>query len=209
MAKYTGPVCRMCRREGVKLFLKGTRCYTPKCAFERRDTPPGQHGRVRGKQSEYGAQLREKQKLRRIYGILERQFALMYQRAMRIKGITGDTLLAMLETRLDNIVYRAGFATSHAMARQMVNHGLVTLNGKKASIPSMPVKPGAVVGCRDKDNARNKIKAALAEFSDAYVPPEWLQVDKEQIKATLLRMPERADIKVPVNESLVVELYSK
>jgi len=156
MAKYTGPVCKLCRREGEKLFLKGTRCYTPKCAFERRDTPPGMHGRSRRmKQSEYGLQLREKQKLKRMYGVLEKQFRLFFDRANRKTGLTGENLLIMLETRLDNVVFKAGFAQSLAMARQTVNHSLITVNGKKVDIASFIVSEGDVIGCRDSGCLHN------------------------------------------------------
>ena len=208
MARYTGPVCRLCRAEATKLFLKGMRCMSAKCAFERRPTPPGMHGRARQKQSNYGAQLREKQKLRRIYGVLERQFRICFARANRRKGVTGDALLQLLETRLDNVVYRAGLATSRVLARQLVNHALITVNGRKASIPSHQLRAGDIVGVRQVDRARAKVKIEFS-LNEAYVPPEWLQVDKEKLTATVTRLPERQDIVLPVNESLVVELYSK
>ena len=209
MAKYTGPVCRLCRREGTKLFLKGIRCNTPKCAFSRRDTPPGMHGRVRGKTSEYGTQLREKQKVRRMYGVLERQFKLMFKRAVGIKGVTGDKLLSMLESRLDNVVYRAGFATARSLARQMVNHGLITRNGRKATIPSLAVRAGDVIGCRDNDRVRARIRAAFTDLGDSFGIPAWLQVNREQLTVQVARLPERKDVQEPINESLIVELYSK
>jgi len=210
MAKYTGPVCKLCRREGEKLFLKGTRCYTPKCAFERRDTPPGMHGRARRmKQSEYGLQLREKQKLKRMYGVLEKQFRLFFDRANRKKGLTGENLLIMLETRLDNVVFKAGFAQSLAMARQTVNHSLITVNGKKVDIASFIVSEGDVIGCRDNDKTKKNVKDCLDEAGDALVTPDWLQVNKENLTATVLRIPQRSDITSAVDESLIVELYSK
>ena len=208
MARYRGPVCRLCRSEGTKLMLKGARCFTPKCAFERRPTPPGMHGRVRQKQSGYGLQLREKQKLRRVYGMLERQFRLYFARAARKKGVTGDTLLQLLETRLDNIVYRAGFGSSRNLARQMVGHALITVNSKKVTIPSYHVHAGDIVGVRPVDRARDKVKAEHAA-NEAYVAPEWIEVDKDKLTATVSRLPERKDVSLPVNESLIVELYSK
>ena len=208
MAKYTGPVCKLCRREGEKLFLKGTRCYTPKCAFERRDTPPGMHGRTRRmKPSEYGIQLREKQKLKRMYGILEKQFRIFFDRANRKKGLTGENLLIMLETRLDNIVFKAGFAQSLAMARQMVNHSLITVNGKKVNIPSFIVSEGDVISCKEK--AKSIVKNSLDEKGDALVTPDWLSVDAQNLSATVTRIPQRNDITSSINESLIVELYSK
>ena len=209
MARYTGPVCRLCRAEGTKLFLKGMRCMSAKCAFERRPTPPGMHGRSRHqKQSNYGAQLREKQKLRRIYGVLERQFRICFARANRRKGVTGDALLQILETRLDNVVYRAGLATSRVLARQLVNHGLITVNNRKASIPSSQIRANDVIGVRQVDRARTKVAVEFS-LNEAYVPPAWILVDKEKLTATITRLPERQDITLPVNESLIVELYSK
>ena len=210
MAKYTGPVCKLCRREGEKLFLKGTRCYSPKCAFERRDTPPGMHGRSRRmKQSEYGLQLREKQKLKRMYGVLEKQFRLFFDRANRKKGLTGDNLLAMLESRLDNVVFKAGFAQSLAMARQTVNHSLITVNGKKVDIASFIVSEGDIISCRENDKTKKNIKGHLEDAGDALVTPEWLQVNKETLTATVIRVPQRSDITAAIDESLIVELYSK
>lgn len=209
MSRYIGPSCRLCRREGQKLFLKGTRCYTPKCAFERRDTPPGMHGRRRGKRSEYNIQLREKQKVRRMYGMQEKQFSLFFQKAQRMDGNTGENLLIMLETRVDSIVYYAGFATSRAMARQLVNHGLVTVNGKKMTIPSYRVKAGDVVGCKEKDSAQRVMNDSLEELGEGYVVPEWIQLDRQGKTATITRMPSREDVSMPINESLIVELYSK
>ncbi len=208
MARYIGPSCRLCRAEGTKLFLKGARCASPKCAFERRSTPPGMHGRGRQKPTEYGRQLREKQKLRRIYGVLEKQFRLYFARAARKKGITGDTLLALLETRLDNIVYRAGFAASRTMARQIVRHTHITVNGRTVNIPSYQVRASDVIGVVAREASRALVKGQL-ELTAGIATPEWLPVNKDELTATLARMPERADIQIPVNESLVVELYSK
>lgn len=208
MARYLGPSCRLCRAEGTKLFLKGARCFTPKCAFERRSTPPGMHGRGRQKPTEYGRQLREKQKLRRIYGVLERQFRLYFARAAKKKGITGDMLLTLLETRLDNVVYRAGFAVSRALARQIVRHAHITVNGKVVNIPSYQVRVNDVIGVVDRERSRKLVKAQL-EQTAGIATPEWLPVNKEELTATVVRLPERDDIKVPVNVSLVVELYSK
>jgi small subunit ribosomal protein S4 len=193
----------------MKLFLKGTRCNTPKCAYERRQTPPGMHGRGRQKRTEYGTQLREKQKLRRAYGVLERQFRLYFQRANQRKGITGEVLLQMLEQRLDNVVYRAGFATSRAQARQMVNHSLITVNGRKVNIASFQVREGDVIGCRSREATTGNVKATLAELGEAYIAPAWLEVDREKVEATVTRLPGRDDISIPINESLIVELYSK
>ncbi|MCX7847139.1 MAG: 30S ribosomal protein S4 [bacterium] len=208
MARYLGPSCRLCRAEGTKLFLKGARCYTAKCAFERRSTAPGMHGRGRQKPTEYGRQLREKQKLRRIYGILERQFRLYFARAAKKKGVTGDTLLTLLETRLDNVVYRAGFAVSRALARQIVRHAHITVNGKVVNIPSYQVRANDVIGVVDREKSRALIRGQLEQT--AGIPaPEWLPVNKEELTASVARLPERGDINVPVNVSLVVELYSK
>ncbi len=194
----------------MKLFLKGTRCHTAKCTFERRQSPPGMHGRSRrGKLSEYAVQLREKQKLRRMYGLLERQFHIFFQRANRMKGVTGDNLLIMLESRLDNVVYRAGFAPSRAMARQMVNHALITVNGRRVDIPSFIVGEGDIIGCRDNERVRNKVKGAFEELGEGYIVPEWIDVDREGLRATIARAPVRADITATINESHVVELYSK
>lgn len=208
MARYTGPVCRLCRAESTKLFLKGQRCFTPKCAFERRPTAPGMHNRTRQKRSGYGVQLREKQKIRRSYGMLEHQFRLCFERAARKRGVTGDLLLQILERRLDNVVYRAGFAVSRTLARQLVNHGLITLNGRKVDIASCEVGAGAVIGVRQNERARNKVKGEFAG-NEAYVPPAWIEVDREKMLATVTRLPERQDITAPFNVSLVVELYSK
>jgi small subunit ribosomal protein S4 len=193
----------------MKLFLKGTRCNSPKCSFERRQTPPGMHGRGRQKRSEYGTQLREKQKLRRAYGVLERQFRLYFQRANRGKGITGENLLQILERRLDNVVYRAGFAPSRAAARQMVNHSLITVNGRKVNIASFQVREDDVIGCRATEKTTGLVKATLEELGEGFIVPDWLELDRGAATARVARLPERADVSLPINESLIVELYSK
>ena len=209
MGRYTDAVCRQCRREGEKLFLKGDRCYGNKCAIERRNTIPGQHGgKRRGKTSEYGIQLREKQKTRRIYGVLEKQFRNYFEKAERQQGITGANLLILLERRLDNVVYRLGLAASRKEARQLVVHDHFTLNGKKASIPSMLVKVGDIVQVKEGVNDSPKfqeIKAA-ATFR---TPPEWLECDAENLTGRVLGMPIREQIDTAVNEQLIVELYSR
>lgn len=207
MARYTGPVCRLCRREGTKLFLKGEKCYTDKCPVVRRPFPPGQHGQGRRKLSEYGVQLREKQKARRWYGVLEGQFARYMDKASRKRGQTGTMLLQMLERRLDNVVYRMGLASSRAEARQLVRHAHFTVNGKKVDIPSFQVKAGDVIAVRES----SKNKAHFAELKEAAPRgvPSWLEVDREQLRGTVLRLPTREDIDVPVQEHLVVELYSR
>lgn len=209
MARYTGAVCRLCRREGQKLFLKGDRCYTDKCAVDRRPTPPGDHGGGRGKKaSEYGLQLREKQKARRYYGVLERQFAKYFEMASKRKGMTGENLLSILETRLDNVVYRLGFAMSRAEARQLVRHAHFTVNGKKVNIPSYLVKPGDAVSLREGSRSIDKIKASL-ETNASRVPPKWLDFDRNNLEAKVLAHPLREDIDLPIEEHLIVELYSK
>ena len=208
MARYTGPSCRLCRREGVELFLKGERCYTDKCAIKRRSYPPGQHGQGRIKVSDYGVQLREKQKVRRIYGILENQFRGYFEMADRMKGVTGENLLFILEKRLDNVAYRLGFATSRDEARQLVRHGHFTLNGRKVNIPSIQVKAGDVLQLREKSR---KI-AVIAESLEAVVRrgiPQWLELDKDAFKGTVKQLPVREDITMPIQEQLIVELYSK
>lgn len=208
MARYTGPSCRLCRREGSELFLKGERCYTDKCAIKRRSYPPGQHGQGRIKVSDYGVQLREKQKVRRIYGILENQFRGYFETADRMKGVTGENLLFLLERRLDNVVYRLGFATSRDEARQLVRHSHFTLNGRKANIPSMQVKAGDVIQLREKSR---KI-AVIGESLEAVVRrgiPQWLELDKDAFKGTVKTSPVREDITMPIQEQLIVELYSK
>lgn len=209
MARYRGSVCRLCRRETEKLFLKGSRCYSDKCALERRNFPPGQHGfNVRRKISDYGVQLREKQKVKRIYGLLEKQFHAYYVKATRQKGVTGENLLAMLETRLDNVVYRLGFAPSRKSARQLVRHRHFTVNGRTVDIPSFIVKPGNVIKVRDKSKSLEIIHMALRE-SDRVVDMPWLRLNKANLEGELLEKPKRADIPLAVQEQLIVELYSK
>jgi small subunit ribosomal protein S4 len=208
VARYTGAVCRLCRREGLKLFLKGERCYTDKCAIERRNYPPGQHGQARPKFSEYSIQLREKQKLRRIYGVLEGQFRLYFQMADRAKGVTGETLLQLLERRLDNMVYRMGFATSRSEGRQLVRHGHFTVNGRKVNIPSYLVKPNDVVAVTERSRKVARIQEAL-ELAQRRGVPDWLEVSPEAWTGRVKGIPTRADLTMPINEKLVVELYSK
>ncbi len=208
MARYTGAVCRLCRRENQKLFLKGTRCYTEKCSFNKRAYAPGQHGQARKKVSEYGLQLREKQKTRRYYGVLESQFASYYEMAVKKEGITGENLLIILESRLDNIVYRLGWATSRPEARQLVRHGHFEVNGEKVNIPSYLVKAGDTIVIKDKSRSSEKIKAIL-DTTDSRVVPGWLSVDKNSLSATVVKMPAREDIDLPIEEHLIVELYSK
>lgn len=209
MARYTGAVCRLCRREGQKLFLKGDRCYTDKCAIDRRPFAPGMHGNARNKkQSEYGLQLREKQKARRYYGVLESQFAKYYDMATRMKGVTGENLLSLLESRLDNVVYRLGFAMSRPEARQLVRHGHFTINGKKVDIPSYLVKPGEVITLKDTSRSIDKFKASL-EANGSRVPPKWLDFDRNNLVAKVVAVPAREDIDLPIEEHLIVELYSK
>ena len=207
MAKYTGSVCRLCRREGIKLYLKGDRCYSDKCAIVRRPTAPGQHGQGRRKASEYGIQLREKQKARRIYGVLEKQFARYFEMAERKKGITGENLLQILERRLDNVVYRLGFASSRAQARQLVRHGHITVNGKRINIPSYLTNVGDVIAVREKSTSMEHFKAVKENAGKAVVP--WLQVDYEKLEGTVVALPAREDIDVPIEEHLIVELYSR
>lgn len=208
MARYTGPVCRLCRREGEKLFLKADRCYTDKCALERRKYPPGQHWQNRPKPSDYGLQLREKQKLKRLYGVLERQFRRYFEIASKKKGITGEALLQLLELRLDNVVQRLGFASGIRMARQLVSHGHILVNGKKVNIPSYGLKPGDVIEVRDKSKNLEVIKESLEKAQHRGIP-EWLELDAEGMRGRVLRVPSREEIPVTVREQLVVELYSK
>jgi len=199
----------MCRREGQKLFLKGDRCYTDKCAIERRPFAPGQHGNARNKKlSEYGTQLREKQKARRYYGVLESQFHKYYEMAAARKGVTGDNLLAILESRLDNVVYRLGFAMSRPEARQLVRHGHFTVNGKKVDIPSYLVRPGEVIALKDASKTMDKFKGNL-EANGSRKPPKWLDFDQTNLVAKVIGAPEREDIDLPIEEHLIVELYSK
>ncbi len=208
MAKYRGPVCRLCRREGEKLFLKGSRCMTEKCAIERRSYPPGQHGQARQRTSDYSLQLREKQKLRRIYGLQECQFRGVFERAERQPGVTGDMLLRLLECRLDNVVYRLGFGASRKEARQFVNHGHISVRGRKVTIPSALVKAGDVVEVRPGSRNLASIQAAL-EAVDGRGIPEWLELDKAAFKGTVRALPTKEQIALPVNEQMVVELYSR
>ncbi len=208
MARYTGSVCRLCRREGCKLFLKGDKCYGANCAFAKRQTPPGEHGQARQrKMSEYGMQLREKQKAKRAYGVLERQFHSYFETASNQKGITGENLLVMLEKRLDNVVYRAGFGTSRAMARQLVRHGHVRVNGKKVNIPSYIVDVNDVITIRDKSAESDYFKT-MREGTNKVVP-KWLQLDSANLKATVIASPAREDIDLTIQENLIVELYSR
>lgn len=206
MARYTGPSCRICRREGQKLYLKGDRCYGDKCALNRRQSAPGQHGARRGKLSGYGVQLREKQKVKRYYGLLEGQFYATYERAEKMKGIAGENLLQLLELRLDNVVYRCGFASSRKEARQFVTHGHFTLNGHKADIPSMTLAVGDVISLKDKSKASDKFKGIQEESKNS---PSWLDVDFEKMEGKLTALPVREDIDLPIEEHLIVELYSK
>ena len=208
MARYTGAVCRQCRREGQKLFLKGERCYSDKCAIDRRNYVPGQHGQSRKKVSEYGLQLRAKQKAKRFYGVLESQFAKYYEMADRKAGMTGENLLRILESRLDNVVYRLGFASSRAEARQLVVHGHYTVNGKKVNIPSYLLKEGDVVSINEASSQSEKIKAVL-EACGARPVPIWLELDRNTLEAKVTRLPNREDIDLDVEETLIVELYSK
>lgn len=208
MARYTGPVCRLCRREGVKLFLKGERCYSDKCAIEKRNYAPGQHGQRRSKQSEYGLQLREKQKARRIYGVLEGQFRGYFSEAERKKGVAGENLLVILETRFDNVVYRLGFADSRAQARQFVRHNHFTLNGKKANIPSMQLKVGDVIQLKEGSKDSAVIKAIVDNLGTK-TPPAWLELDVNNLSAKIVNLPTKEEIDIPVDEQMIVELYSK
>ncbi len=208
MARYTGPVCRLCRRERMKLFLKGTRCMGPKCAIERRPYPPGQHGRGRIKESEYLVQLREKQKARRIYGVLEKQFRGYYEEATRAKGVTGTRLLQLLELRLDNVVYRGGLAMSRDQARQFVTHGHFQVNGRKVDIPSYRVKAGDVVAVRERSRPVGRIVEAAAFAAGRHIP-DWLILEAGELKISVVSEPARELIDVPVQEQMIVELYSK
>ncbi len=208
MARYVESVCRRCRRENLKMYLKGDRCYSDKCAIERRPYPPGQHGQGRTKFSEYGVQLREKQKVKRMYGLLEKQFRGYYVKAARKKGKTGDTLLALLESRLDNVVFRLGFADTRSEARQLVRHGHVRVDGRKVDIPSFQTRPGMQIAIREKSREIARIQAAL-EAVDRRSIPGWLEVDKEAFVGKVVAPPAREDITMPIQESLIVELYSK
>lgn len=208
MARYTGPVCKLCRREGMKLFLKGDRCLSGKCAIDRRPTPPGQHGASRKQVKEYGLQLREKQKTKRYYGVLETQFHNYFDKASKLEGMTGSNLLSLLERRLDNVVYRMGMAESRKEARQLVLHGHFRINGKKVNIPSLLVRAGDVISLADGSRSNEKFKTLIDEL-DTKISPKWLEVDREHITAKVLALPVRDDIDFPFEEHLIVELYSK
>jgi small subunit ribosomal protein S4 len=208
LARYTKSACRLCRRENLKLFLKGERCYTEKCAIDRRNYAPGQHGQSRKKFSDYGAQLREKQKVKRLYGLLENQFRNTFKEADRQKGITGEVLLFLLERRLDNTVYRLGFANSRDEARQLVRHNHFAVNQSKVNIPSYLVKPGDVIEVREKSKKVVRIQEALEGVARRGIP-QWLEVDKDQMKGSVKSMPTREEITIPIQEKLIVELYSK
>jgi small subunit ribosomal protein S4 len=206
MARYTGPSCRLCRREGQKLFLKGDRCYTDKCALTKRASAPGQHGARRGKLSNYGLQLREKQKLKRAYGMIEGQFRETYERANKMAGITGDNLLRLLELRFDNVVFRMGLANSRKEARQLVTHGHFTLNGKKADIPSMTISVGDIIAVKEKSLSSDKFKGLQEKSTTA---PKWIQADIEKLAGKVIALPDREDIDLPIEEHLIIELYSR
>ena len=208
MARYTGPSCRLCRRQNMELYLKGERCYTDKCAIKRRNYPPGQHGQLRAKVTDYGVQLREKQKVRRIYGILEKQFRTYFEKADRMKGVTGENLLSLLERRLDNTVYRLGFASSRIEARQLVKHSHFILNGRKVNIPSILVKAGDVIELREKSRKIVCINDSLEAVVRRGIP-QWLELDKDAYKGAVKANPVREDITMPIQEQLIVELYSK
>lgn len=208
MARYTGPSCRLCRRQNMELYLKGERCYTDKCAIKRRNYPPGQHGQLRTKVSDYGVQLREKQKVRRIYGILEKQFRGYFEEADRMRGVTGENLLSLLERRLDNVVYRLGFAASRTEARILIRHCHFTLNGRKVNIPSIQCKVGDVIELREKSRSISCINDSLEAVVRRGLP-QWLELTKEACKGVVKALPLREDITLPIQEQLVVELYSK
>ncbi|OPX42991.1 30S ribosomal protein S4 [Ruminiclostridium hungatei] len=208
MARYTEAVCRLCRREGEKLFLKGERCYTDKCSIARRAYAPGQHGQAKKKMSEYGIQHREKQKVRRYYGILEGQFSEYFEMASRRKGITGENLLQILETRLDNVVYRLGLGTSRPESRQLVTHGHFTVNGRRVNIPSYLLKVGDVIALAPKSRSSEKVKA-ISDITGGKVIPKWLEYDAENFTGKVVALPAREDIDLPIKEHLIVELYSK
>ncbi|MFW5986407.1 MAG: 30S ribosomal protein S4 [Halanaerobiales bacterium] len=208
MARYRGSVCRICRREGEKLYLKGERCYTDKCAVERRPYPPGEHGQGRIKQSEYGMQLREKQKVRKIYGIMEKQYRRYFKMAENMPGVTGENFLQLLERRLDNTVYRMGFATSRNEARQFVLHGHIYVNGRKVNIPSYQVDVDDVISVKDSSRKSNRFKE-IFEFNSEISFPEWLSVDLDKAEGTVVALPQRDDIEYPVEEHLIVEFYSR
>jgi len=210
LARYIGPVCRLCRREGMKLFLKGERCHSDKCAIERRNFVPGQHGKDRkAKLVGYGLQLREKQKVRRIFGVLEAQFRNTFEKAVKMKGITGENLLGTLERRLDSVIYRMGLGTSRAQARQIVRHGHIQVNGRKVNIPSFVVKPGDEIAVRE--SSRNNLTVLAAREATAHAPsPSWMDVDRENLRGKINSVPRRDEMtQIPINEQLIVELYSK
>ncbi len=209
MARYTGSVCRLCRRENMKLFLKGDRCYSDKCAFDRRGYPPGQHGERRGRKvSDYGIQLREKQKVKRMYGLTEKQFRNFFQRANRQKGVTGTNLLVMLERRLDNVVYRMGFVNSRTQGRHFVRHNHFTVNGRKVNIPSYLIRPGDAVEVREKSRTVQSIGDALEAVVRRGVP-QWIELEKDNFKGVVQTLPVREDLTMPIQEQLIVELYTK
>lgn len=208
MARYLGSKCRLCRREGEKLFLKGEKCFGSKCAMENRPFPPGQHGQRRSRNSDYATQLREKQKLRRTYGVLEGQFRSYYKTADRVKGSTGENLLQLLETRLDNVVYRMGFGASRSEARQLVRHKAITLNGVKSNIPSIKVKAGDIIAINEKSKNQLRIKGSMDAAQTRGIV-DWLDVDSSKLEGTFKNVPERSDLSADINEHLVVELYSK
>ncbi len=208
MARYTGAVCRLCRREGQKLFLKGERCYSKKCAVDRRTYAPGQHGQGRKKVSEYGRQLRTKQYARRYYGVLEGQFRHYFEMAEKMPGVTGENLLRLLESRLDNVIYRLGLASSRAEARQLVLHGHYTVNGRKVNIPSFLTKVGQVIAVKDGSRQKEKLKA-IVEANSSRPIPKWLELNRETLEAKVVAVPNREDIDLPIEETLIVELYSK
>ena len=208
MARYTEAVCRLCRREGQKLYLKGERCYTGKCAIDRRAFAPGQHGMSRKKLSGYGVQLREKQKVKRYYGVLEKQFRMYFGMAEKKKGITGENMLAILESRFDNVVYRLGLAMSRAEARQLIRHSHFTLNGKKANICSMLLKPGDVIAVREKSRSSAKFEAVLAS-TESRIVPKWLDMNRDTMEGRVVALAEREDIDLPIEEHLIVEYYNK
>jgi small subunit ribosomal protein S4 len=209
LARYTGPVCRLCRREAMKLFLKGERCFKPSCAIEKRNIPPGQHGHARkAKIVGYGLQLREKQKVKRMYGVLESQFRAYFEKAVRRKGVTGEELLAQLECRLDNVVVRLGFASSHNQARQLVRHGHVHVNGKKVNVPSFQVHAGHEISVKEKMKKNVQVISSL-ELSGGRGTPHWLELNAESATGKVLSLPKREDINLPIQERMIVELYSK
>jgi len=208
MARYTESVCKLCRREGQKLFLKGDRCYTGKCSIVRREFAPGQHGQSRKKKSEYSLQLREKQKTKRYYGMLEKQFREYFEIANRRKGVTGENLLQLLESRLDNVVYRLGFAMSRPEARQLVRHGHFTVNGRKVNIPSYLCRGGETIAVKEKSRSSDKLRAVI-EANGSRPMPKWLDIDRNTMTGRVINLPDREDIDLPVEEHLIVELYSK